>query len=505
MPGTSSGLDLYVGHDLGTGGDKAALVDRQGRVLATAFEPYELFHPAPKVAEQDPEDYWAAVSSTTRAVLDEAGVGAESVKAVGFAGQMLTLVPLDAGGVPTRMAISWMDSRADQEARRLVRRLGGDRVVMALAGAVPSGKDIVCKVAWLRRNEPEVFDRTAAFCDATGYLVARATGELVADHTAAGGTGLLNRKTREWDRLLTTVIRAPVKKLPRILACADVVGGLLEGPASELGLVPGTPVVAGLGDVPAAQVGSGSVLPGDAHICLGTSGWLCVTTDTAKDLGRNGVFSLPAADPSSFAMVGEMETVGECLDWFVDNLGAGELTHATCLSEAAEVAPGCDGLMFLPWMFGERSPVTDTTLRGGFVNLSLDHGRGHLVRAMLEGAALNLRWVLDVVASAGHPCPRLRAIGGGSRSDLWLQTIADVTGRGIDAVSNAQSAGAVGAALTSAIGIGSLPGYAAVRPLASIDRSFEPDPGVAALHGERFEAYRSMWPPMSRLGRRLNR
>jgi xylulokinase len=500
-----SDTELFVGHDLGTGGDKAVLVDLQGRVLATAFEPYELHHPAPHIAEQDPEDYWRAVGITTRAVLAQAGARPEDVAAIGFAGQMLTLVPLDARGVPTRTAISWMDSRADAEARRLVRRLGGPRVVRAVAGAVPSGKDIVCKLTWLKKREPEVFARTAAFCDATGYLVARATGELIADHTAAGGTGLLNRKTREWDRVLTTLIQAPVAKLPAIRACADIIGGLRPDAAADLALPAGTPVVAGLGDVPAAQVGAGALEPGDAHICLGTSGWLCVTTTEPKDLGRNGIFALPAADPTSFAMVGEMETAGECLDWFADHLCEPGTTVADLLAEAEAVPPGAGGVVFLPWMFGERAPITDTTLRGGFVNLSLEHRRGHLVRAILEGVALNLRWVLEVVEKAGHPCPTLRAIGGGSRSDLWLQIVADATGRRVEAVTNAQSAGAVGAALTAAVGLGRLPDYAAVKPLVATDRTFTPDASRAALYDLHYGAFRCAHPALTRVGRLLNR
>jgi xylulokinase len=494
---------LYVGHDLGTGGDKAALVDLDGNVLATAFEPYELSYPGPNQVEQDPADYWRAVGTTTKKVIAEAGVAPSEIAGIGFAAQMLTMVPLDRSGRPTRPAISWLDSRADEQARKLVRRLGGGRVVMALAGAIPSGKDIVCKLAWLRAHEPDVFDRTVAFCDATGYLVAQATGELIADDTAAGGTGLLNRKTREWDRVLVTVIRAPRSKLPTVHACADVIGGLTENASEDLGLLAGTPVIAGLGDVPAAQVGSGSLGVGDAHLCLGTSGWLCVTVDKPKDLGRNGVFSLPAADPGLFAMVGEMETAGECLDWFVDHLGHGA-SHADLLAAAADVGPGAEGLLFMPWMFGERSPVTDTTVRGAFVNLSLGHRHAHMVRAILEGVGFNLRWVLEVMEKAGHPCPTIRAIGGGSRSDLWLQIIADITGRRILAVAESQSVGAVGAALTTAVGLGDLPGYGAIGARVQTDRSFTPDRSALATYNRHYSAFRGAYPGLSTVGQLLN-
>lgn len=496
--------DLYLGHDLGTGGDKAALVNRHGELLASAFTPYALSHRAPELAEQDPDDYWQAIGETTRSVLERAGVVPERVAAVGFAGQMLTIVPVDAACVPTRPAITWLDSRADDEARRLIRRLGGARVIMAVAGAVPSGKDVICKMAWLRRNEPEVFSRTAAFLDATGYLVARATGELVSDQTAAGATGLLNRKTRRWDRLLTTVVRAPLSKLPEIRACADVVGGLTSAAAADLGLVAGTPVVAGLGDALAAQVGAGAVSVGDVHLCIGTSGWVCVTTAHPKDIGRHGVFALPAADPECFATVGAMETAGECLDWFVDNLGGGA-GHQELVAEAAEVEPGSEGLLFLPWMFGERSPFTDTLARGGFVNLSLHHGRGHLVRAILEGVAHNLHWILEVLEEAGHGCDSIRAIGGGSRSDVWLQIVADVMGREVIGVANAPDAGAIGAALTAAVGCGAIDGYPAIASLVSTDRCFRPDPARHARYEPSAAAFRALRPVASSLGRNLAR
>jgi xylulokinase len=514
--GPGSAGRCYLGHDLGTGGDKAVVVTLDGDVLASAFVPYELAYPAPNQVEQDPEDYWQAVGTASRAVLADAGVAAGDVAGVGFAGQGLTMVPLDAVGEPTRPAISWLDSRARVQARRLTRRLGGDRVVMAIAGAVPSGKDVVCKIAWLRANEPDVYARTASFCDATGFLVARATGRRVADHTAAGSTGVLNRKTREWDRLLATLTRVPMAKLPPIHACADVVGGLLPAAADHLGLTVGTPVIAGLGDVPAAAVGSGAVDPGDAHICLGTSGWLCVTSPTPRDIGRSGVFSLPAADPEAFAMVGEMETAGECLDWLADQVGPGDeadsieaaphaTTHERLLALAADVSAGADGVVFAPWMFGERAPVTDTTLRGAFVNLSLDHTRGHLVRSVLEGVAHNLRWLLGVYDRAGLPCPVLRSVGGGSRSDLWLQIVADVTGRRVEAVARPQDAGAIGAALVVAVGLGDLPDYRAIKALRPTDRIFVPDRSTAAVHERQHRAFRAIYPGLSRVGRMLNR
>jgi xylulokinase len=495
ITGSATG-PFFVGHDLGTGGDKAVLTDAHGGILAEAFHPYPLDHPQPGWAEQDPEHYWEAVCATTREVLTVAGVEASQVSGVGFGAQMLTMVPVDDTGRPTHRAISWLDARAVDEARALTRRLGGDRIVRKVAGAVPSAKDVIAKWAWLRAHVPEAWAATVALTDATGFLVARATGVVCADHTAGGGTGMIDRRKRTWSRplLVATGMGAAGDraKLPELRPCTDVVGGLLAGPASELGLVEGTLVVAGVGDVPAAQVGSGAVRPGQAHVCLGTSGWLCVTTDRVADLPAHGVFSLPAPRLGTYATVGEMETAGECLDWLAAVLGGpGEPVDVGTLIDMATAAPaGCEGLVFAPWLFGERSPVSDADLRGTWLGLSLGHTRAHLVRAVLEGVAHNLRWVLEVMARKGMDPARLRVIGGGARSELWMQVLADVTGLGVDTLDHPQFAGARGSALLAAVGTGALPDIDAVADLPTVAASFEPDLSVAGVHARNHVAFR---------------
>lgn len=494
---------MFIGHDLGTGGDKAVLVGADGHIRAMAFVPYALEHPRPDWAEQDPSTYWSAVCEATRTVMDRSGVDPNRVKGVGFAAQMLTQVPLDASGAPTRQAISWLDARAEAEAARIVRRLGGRQLVRVVAGAVPSAKDVVAKWAWMRDNEPDVWDRTAALTDATGFLVAQATGVVCADHTAGGGTGMIDRGTRTWSRPLLMASglggRDVRRRLPELRGCAEVVGGLTADAASALGLLAGTPVVAGVGDVPAAQVGSGAVLNGQAHVCLGTSAWLCVTTSSVADLPAHGVFSLPAADPSTYATVGEMETAGECLDWlarlmFPDSDESQGV--ATLIASAADAPPGCDDLTFAPWLFGERSPVNDPSLRGAFLGLSLQHTRAHLARAVLEGVAHNLRWLLDEVAARGLGPSRLRVIGGGVRSALWMQTIADVTGLAVDTLSHPQYAGARGAGLLAAVGTGAIRSVGDVAELSAVAATYEPttDRALAGVHERAHRAFLAALP-----------
>lgn len=506
--------DLLIGHDVGTGGSKSVLADVDGNIIASTFEPYEVHYPKPNWAEQNPADWWRAVTASTRRLLEESGVDPTQVRGIGFAGQMIGVVPVDTSGEPLSPAIIWLDSRADQQAERLIRRLGGRRVFTLIAGALPSGKDVVCKLAWLKENEPDLFDATGAFLDVAGYLVLRATGELSMDHTGAGGTGLLNNKNRQWSGLLARLVGVPLEKMPPIKSSIDVVGGLTKEAAGEMGLPDGTPVIAGMADIPAAATGSGALEDGEAHIYLGTSSWLCLSLSHPKNLPRNGIVSVASPDPEMFIMLGESETAGICLKWFAENLatpsewesaGGDEMAIFAVLDELVqEVEPGAGRLLFTPWMFGERSPVTDTTLRASFINLSLEHKREHMLRAVYEGVAYNLRWMMDEVEKSGLPIRSVRAIGGGARSDTWMRIMADATGRRVEAMADPQEAGALGCALAVAVGLGIFRDYKHIKDVLKIRKTFEPDPAARAPYDLLYSEFRALYPCLSASCRRLN-
>jgi len=507
---------FIISHDVGTGGSKAVLTDLQGKVIASSFEPYPTYHPHPGWAEQDPEDWWKAVSASTRKVVAEARIQPRQVVGTGFATQMLGVLPVDASGRPLRRAIIWMDNRADEQAARMVRRLGGPRVVMALAGAAPSGKDVICKIMWIKEREPEVFAETHKVLDVTGYLVCRTTGNMVIDHTGAAVTGLLKNKTREWDTLLARLLGFPLEVLPEVKSSVEVVGLLTREAAAEMGLEAGTPVIGGMGDIPAAATGSGALEDGDAHIYLGTSGWLVISVARPKNLGRNGIVSVASADPEMFIMIGETETAGACLKWFADNLSTAEEREKAAaredemaifqvLDEVAEgVEPGSQRLLFAPWLFGERAPVTDTTLRAALVNLSLEHRREHVLRSIYEGVAYNFRWLLDVVSKAGFPCRTVRAIGGGARSDVWMQIMADVTGRTVEAVEDPQEAGAKGCALAVALALKEYESYRELKKVIGVRKTFQPDPGCCPVYEELYGVWRDIYGNLCGICRRLN-
>ncbi|MCC6524572.1 MAG: FGGY-family carbohydrate kinase [Polyangiaceae bacterium] len=495
-------MAFFIGHDLGTGADKAVLVDARGRLVAEHVASYPLYHPEPGWAEQDAEDWWRAVCTATRAVLERAGLAPSEVAGLAFAGQMLSLAALRADGSPTRRPIVWMDGRAGVQARRLVRRFGGERILFLLAGGAPTGKDLVAKIAWLSEHEPDVYRETAFFTDATGYLVARATGAVHIDPTAAGATGMLDLDTRRWSRLLAWLTSFPLDKLPPLVASTAIAGHVTARAAAELGLAAGTPVAMGMADVPSAAIGSGAVLGGDAHVYLGTSAWIGVTVDKPRHVPRAGIASVPSAAPTGCLVVGESETAGACRAWFEAEIGTG--SEAPSLDAlAARAEPGARGLLFLPWMYGERAPVPDHRVRGAFVNLSLEHERRHLMRAVYEGVALNLRWILEACAGAGEACPTLRAIGGGAQSDLWLQILADVTERPIERVAEPHHAGAIGCALVAAVATGALGSVAAIKDTVRIERRFVPERAHAAVYREAFAVFRELHGPLSRAGRLL--
>lgn len=489
---------LFIGHDLGTGGNKTVLVDLDGTVLRTAVHRYPLDHPHHGWAEQDPATWWEAVGAGTREVVRD--IEPSRIRALGFAGQMLALVPMDDTGRPTRPAISWMDHRATQQARRLRRRLGGRRVLDRIAGGTPTAKDILPKVAWVAAHEPEVHRSTQAYGDATTYLVAQVTGRVAMDPTAAGATGVLDHKTRDWSRWMARLVGLPLGKMPPVLACTDVAGTVKPESAEMLGVPAGIPVAMGMADVPAAAVGSGAVGTGQGHIYLGTSSWLGVTVPKPQFVPRHGIASVPHPSHDASLMIAESETAGACRDWFGAQLGPGEDLDAL----AADAPPGSDGVLFCPWMFGERSPVADPDLRGAFLNLGLRHGRHHLARAVLEGVALNLAWIVD---AAGHHLDDgpLRVIGGGATSDLWLQILADATGRAVQRVANPRFAGATGAALLAAVAVGALPDVRSIATRVRIEQTIEPDPRHETTYAALGEALRAAAPTLSRVGRILGR
>lgn len=510
------GERCMIGYDIGTGGCKAVLATPEGNILGTEFEEYEVCFPREHCAEQEPVDWWDAVVATTRRLMEKTGTDPADVLGIAFASQMLGVVPMTDEGVPLCPGIIWMDSRAERQARRLVRRMGGERVLMRAVGVVPSGKDVACKLKWVEEENPDVFEKTSVFLDVKGYVIYRATGNFVTDQTAASVTGFMDKKTRGWSSVMAKVLggASSLPKMPPVKKATDIAGELTEEAAGELGLRPGTPVASGMGDAPAAMIGGGALEHGECVISIGTSGLLLIHSNKSVNLGRFGMASIAAADPSMWLVTAELITAGGCLKWFTEQLVTDEERerasrndgiYAELDREVAEVSAGARRLLFTPWMFGERAPVTDVMLRGGFVNLSIEHTRADMLRAVYEGVALNFRWCFEAAATKGLPCPRVRAIGGGALSDAWMQIFADVTGRTIEPVVGAQESGALGAALVVPMAVGIYGDYGAVKQAVRVRKTFEPDLGNREIYDEMFEQFKAVCGALAPVYHVLNR
>jgi xylulokinase len=501
-------MEYLLAYDVGTSGTKAALVTTDGRVVATAYDPYSVTYPRPLWAEQNPEDWWRAVGVTTRRVLEAGHIRPSDVASLSASTQMINLIPVDANGRPLMPCVSWLDGRAGEEAHRIVRMLGGPAVFAMIVGVVLTGKDLLPKYLWLKRHVPDVYREAAAFIDASGYLLHRLTGRMVSEWSVASVTGLFNLKSKTWDTGLMRVFGVDRAKYPELVRSVDKVGGLRREAAAHLGLVEGTPVFGGAGDAMAAAVGSGAVGEGEGHICLGTSGFVGIVT-SRRVTGKRGIPTIQSADPAKLLLISEMETCGACLKWAARELyGADDspAAYARMDDDVAGTPPGAGRLLFSPWMYGERSPVADETLRSSFINLGTNHTRPQMARAIYEGVAYNLRWMVESISELfGFRPDPLRVMGGGARGRPWLRIVADITGRRLETIAHPQEAAAVGAALLGAVGLGLYPSVESLKSLVQAESVIEPDASHAATYDELYRAYKEIYRSLRGLYHELNK
>ena len=501
-------MDHLLAYDVGTSGTKAALLTPDGRVQATAFEPYPTTYPKPLWAEQDPEDWWRAIAAATRSLLRATGTGPEQVAGIAFTTQMVNLIPLDIAGVPLRPCISWLDGRAGIEARGIMRRFGGQRIFASIVGAAITGKDVLPKMLWLKKHEPEVYRSAATLADVGGYLLLRTTGRRVVEYSVASVTGLLHLKRKTWDEGMMRLFGLDRAKFPDLVRSTDHVGGLTPAAAVDLGLRAGTPVFGGAGDGMSAPVGAGAVGEGDGHLTLGTSGFVGLITGR-KVTGKRGIVTLQSADLDRFLLIAEMETAAACLRWAVETLygmPSGSEGYQTMDREVAASVPGAGNLLFTPWMYGERAPVADERLRASFVNLGTNHTRGDMARAIYEGVAFNFRWLLELLEQKfGFRPDPLRVIGGGARSAPWIQILADITGRTLQVMPSPQEASAIGAGLLAAVGLGVHPSIASLRNLLQPERVVVPTPSAFERYHPAYTTYQALYSALRPIHHRMNR
>ena len=467
--------------DLGTTELKAGLVTADGQMLAADREPYPIDHDAATGrAEQDPGAWWSALVAVTRRLMDAAGP-APDIAAICCVGQGPTLVPVDAGGRATHPAMTWMDGRSTAEAADLE----------AATGSSGWGLGILPAALWLERNAAPAAERTTWYLNAWEWAAFRLTGEarttrslgqVLPDPAGAASTGLV------------------VERMPAVADSGSIIGALTAATAAALGLRPGIPVVAGMVDSFASFHGAGLTDTGDAVDTGGTSGGLAVYWDSRPDVAGAWVARAPL--PDRWIVGGAMSATGKAMDWLADDvLGGGSVEML--IASARTVAPGADGLVFLPYLAGERSPLWDPGARGAFVGLTLAHGRAHLARAVLEAAALALRHVATPILAAGLRIDQVVVTGGTARADTWNQIKADVLGAPVVVPAMRETAVA-GAAILGATAVGwHRDVAAAIAAMVRTDHRLEPDARRAPVYNALFEAYVELWPAIAPTVRRL--
>ncbi len=456
----------YLGLDVGTSSAKAMIVDSAGEVLASASAAYSCSRPRPGWSEADPADWWkGCVEAITRALgaCPEAACG---LAGIGLTGQMHGLVCLDGNGTVLRPAILWNDQRTDEECGLLNAAVGVARYNQ-LAGSPALPGFTAPKMLWVQRHEPAVWSKVKSVVLPKDYIRWRLTGELATDVADASGIGLLDVGRRQWSDELCAACGINAAILPRLLESTEVSGHLTAAAADSLGLAPTIPVVAGAGDQAASAVGCGVVDPGGIACSLGTSGVLFAPSlkYTPEPDGRLHAFC--AASPQTWHWMGVQLSCAGSLDWLVNSfLGLTDQPDGQkfeqLLNSAAGIAPGCDGLTFLPYLSGERTPHPDPHARGAFVGLTLTHSRAHAVRSVIEGVSFGLHQILDLLKALGLSPAHMVVTGGGARSPFWLQLLADLMQVQVVTVKGGDG-GAFGAAVLAATGTGD---FASVREAA---------------------------------------
>lgn len=510
------GTEHVLAIDLGTGGPKAALVDTAGHISAHEFEPTPLELLGDGGAEQDPDAWWAAITTAVRRLLGAGHVDIDDVVAVAVTSQWSGTVAVDADGRHLSPAVIWMDSRGapyiEEVTRGRVNLAGYDPIKLRhwvmRTGGIPShsGKDPVAHILWLRHERPEVYRAGHAFLEPCDYLNARITGRQAASFDSIVAHWLTDNRDLtnvHYDPQLLAWCGLEEHQLPELVPSASVVGTVLPAVAEEWGLRPSTKVVTATGDVHSAVAGSGALGDYEGHLYMGTSSWLsCHLPAKRTDLLHNQA-ALPSAVPGRYFLANEHEVGGGALLWLRDQAGMiADVDEANTL--AARAAPGSGRVIFTPWLNGERTPVDDHTIRGGWHNVSLSTNRADLVRSVFEGVAYNSRWLLDTVETfVKRPLDGLNFIGGGALSDLWCQMHADVCDRQIRRVADPQHANTRGAAFVAWLALGRQ-NLDQLNEAVTIERTFHPDPAARAIYAPLYAEFAKLYKANKAIHARLN-
>ncbi len=485
----------FIGIDSSTTATKALLMDEAGNVLGVASSEYSFETPQPLWSEQSPSLWWTGTIDSIRQVLAKANVDASAVKGIGLTGQMHGLVLLDEKGEVLRPSILWNDQRTAAQCDEIRRRLGRGKLIQITGNDALTGFTAP-KILWVQENEPEIWKRARHILLPKDYVRYKMTGEFAIDRADGAGTILFDLAKRDWSPEVLSALNIPAEYLPKTFEGTEITGTLSPAAAKELGLPAGIPVFGGGGDQAAAAVGTGAVRAGVVSLSLGTSGVVFATTDGCAIEPEGRLHAFCHSVPGKWHFMGVMLSAAGSLRWHRDTFAPG-MNYDTLLAPAAEIQPGSDGLLFLPYLTGERTPHPDPLARGAFVGLTVRHTFPHLTRAVLEGVSFGLRDSFELMKNAGlKDISQVRVTGGGARSPLWRQILADIFNAEIVTV-NSEEGAAYGAALLAATGSGVFQSVeAACDATIQITGSTKPGKDLA-VYEKLYPLYRALYPSLS--------
>jgi len=498
-------MSKYVlGLDVGTGGTRAVVIDEAGRVVASATEEHEPFaSPSIGWAEQRPEDWWRAAGIAIRKALGEGKVRSDQIVCVGFSGQMHGAVMLDSAGEVVRPALIWCDVRTEKQCLELNQRIGRDRLIQLTCNPALTNFTLT-KLLWVRENEPENWQRVRSVMLPKDYVRFRLTGERATDVADASGMLMLDVARRRWSGEVLQAVGIDPALLPALYESPEVCGKVSDKGAVASGLAAGTPVVAGAGDQAAGATGMGIVRPGAVSATIGTSGVVFAATDRPALDTKGRMHTFCHAVPGRWHVMGVTQAAGLSLRWFRDNFGCAAATdgrdpYELLTAEAAKVPAGADGLLWAPYLMGERTPHLDANARGALVGLTASHTRSHVVRAILEGVAFSLQDSFTILREMQVPVTSIRLGGGGARSELWRQIQADIYGQEVERV-EAEEGAAYGAALLAGVGAKM---WASVEEacdaVVKVKDRVRPNPANASKMTSCYVGYRRLYPALKQV------
>lgn len=514
-----------IAYDVGTTAIKTCLfqIDKQIRLLEYDSLAYPLRLLDNGGAEQNPEDWWNAMCATTRQVVAGSQLSPDVISSISFCSQMQGLVLVDKEGTPVRPAMSYMDQRAGEQLRagmnyglkiagcNIFRLLKSLIITSAVAASV---KDPVWKYKWVEQKEPGNFDKVHKWLDVKEFLIHKCSGEFVMTADSAFATLLYDvRKGREgFSKSICRMLGVNPAHLPRIIKSTDQAGTLTEAAAQALGLAEGTPVFGGGGDASLIGVGAGAIKPGSTHIYCGTSGWVSTVVNGPKVDTGSMIAAVAGADKGRYNYFAELETAGKCLEWVKDHLALDEIDiylEKKNVTESYEkiytslyeymmfairnIPSGSNGVIFTPWLHGNRCPFEDSKVRGMFFNIGLDTGKTQLIRSVLEGVCYHMRWMLEAQERKIKTSPVVRFVGGGALAPLTCQILADILGRKVETVHNPQNAGSVGAAIVATVGLGVIESMEQAEELIAVSDSFLPNPENKKLYDKYFRIFKRLY------------